>query len=199
MNWSTVFPIFSFILLAALPGRTTFVILLLAARSRAFPVFIGSVLAFLIQSLISVLLGSLLGTLPQYWVKLGSGLLFLFFSFRMWREGDVIGTKDPHVTTSDTTNFSGILRNAFFSVFAAEWGDVSQLAIASVAAQYTDHLTVWGCAAFALTLTATLAVGIGSHAHKVVHPKLIHYISIFVFGGVGFYFLIEASLNWGRS
>lgn len=196
MSWSTIFPTFSFIFLAALPGRTTFVMLLLATRSRALPVFAGSSVAFLIQSLISVFLGSLLGALPHHWVNLGSGLLFLIFSFRMWQERNAVSEDDSKLANKIEKTFWGASRNAFVAVFAAEWGDVSQLAIASVAAHYSDHVMVWVSASAALILITALAVGIGSHAHKVIHPKLIHSISTFVFGGVGFYFLIEAILNW---
>ena len=143
MNWTTIFPTFSFIFLASLPGRTTFIMLLLATRSRLLPVFTGSVFAFLIQSLISVSLGSLLGTLPHSWVNLGSGLLFLIFSFRMWLERNTVEIGDPQTKAKAARTFYSAARNAFLSVFAAEWGDVSQLAIASVAAHYSDPFMVW--------------------------------------------------------
>ncbi len=192
MSWSIILPTFMFIFIAALPGRTTFVMLLLATRSRALPVFAGSVLAFLIQAMFSVFLGSLLGKFPQRWVNLGSGILFLFFTYRMWRERNTIEAVDLQGTSKLEKTFSVTARVAFLSVFAAEWGDVSQLAIASVAAHYTDHTMVWVSASLALALTAVVAITVGVHAHKVIHPKLIHMISIFVFGLVGIYYLVSS-------
>ena len=188
---TSIFSIISVLFLAALPGRTTFLILLLAAKSRPIFVFIGSVFAFLIQASISVLFGGLLGKLPAQWVSLGSGILFVFFSFKMWRERNEALEDDGYALMSHSGSSWIGIKDSFLSVFIAEWGDVSQLAIASFAAQNPQPLTVWFGASVALSLTAALAVVVGSHSSKVFQPKQIHVFSMLVFAGVGACFLLK--------
>ena len=183
------------IFLAALPGRTTFLIMLLASKNRALATFSGSSLAFLAQSLISVLLGGWLSQFPQRYINFGCGLLFLYFAVATWREKTQ--TEDP-AATPDSRRRNEI-QQAFTLIFAAEWGDVSQLAIASIAAQQTGadsisvKLTVWLGAALALVMTSALATVVGSHSHRILHPRLISKTSALVFAGVGAYLLYQST------
>src|SRR5256885_5527060 len=70
----TVFPV---IFLLELPDKTALAALLLATRHRPLPVFIGGAAAFVIQSAVAVLAGSLLSLLPREPIRIGAGLLFL--------------------------------------------------------------------------------------------------------------------------
>jgi len=59
------FTVFTVIFLLELPDKTALAALLLATRHRPLPVFLGAAAAFVIQSMVAVLAGSLLGLLPR--------------------------------------------------------------------------------------------------------------------------------------
>src|SRR5437879_2317205 len=76
--------VFAVIFVAELPDKTALAALVLATRHRALPVFLGASLALTVQSIIAVAAGALLAKLPQHWVHLGSGLLFIACGVLMW-------------------------------------------------------------------------------------------------------------------
>ena len=71
------FTVFVVIFLIELPDKTALAALLLATRHRPIPVFVGAAAAFLVQSLVAVIAGSIFGLLPREPVRIGAGILFL--------------------------------------------------------------------------------------------------------------------------
>ena len=71
------FTVFTVIFLLELPDKTALAALLLATRHRALPVFLGAAAAFVIQSVVAVVAGSLLSLLPREPIRIGAGILFL--------------------------------------------------------------------------------------------------------------------------
>ena len=69
--------VFAVIFLLELPDKTALAALLLATRHRPLPVFFGTAAAFVIQSAVAVVAGSLLSLLPREPIRIGAGLLFL--------------------------------------------------------------------------------------------------------------------------
>ena len=80
--------VFGVIFVAELPDKTAVAALVLATRHRALPVFAGTALALIVQSLIAVAAGGLLALLPPRPVHIGAGLLFLVSAVSMWRSKD---------------------------------------------------------------------------------------------------------------
>lgn len=66
--------------LAELPDKTSLAALTLAAQHRAFPVWLGAVLAFTVQTALAVSVGTAFTRLSPMAIRVGSGLLFLAFS-----------------------------------------------------------------------------------------------------------------------
>jgi putative Ca2+/H+ antiporter (TMEM165/GDT1 family) len=189
MSLELLFSAFIFIFLAALPGRTTFVMLLLAAKGFPKQVFIGSSLAFLIQSLISVSIGHYLAMLPQWIVHAFVGLLFLYFAYHFWRESQTI--------ESETTPRKVTIKSVFVLVFMAEWGDVSQVAIATVSAQNQEHVGwIFIVALVALLLIVTLAVGLGIKFGNTFKPNHIQKAAAAAFALTGLYLLFTAAQSY---
>jgi putative Ca2+/H+ antiporter (TMEM165/GDT1 family) len=180
------FAAFAFVFVSALPGRTTFLMILMASRGRAAAVLGGSAAAFLLQCAISVGLGSALALMPERAVKGGAGLLFLWFAYRFWKESSKV------VRESGEAAKRGPFLGAFLMVFAAEWGDVSQLAIASYVAEYGNKLLVFTASLAALWLIAALATLLGSRLTRVVSPRALQRGAAAVFLVVGAYFCAEA-------
>ena len=175
--------VFGVIFVAELPDKTALATLVLATRHKPWPVFIGSALALTVQSVVAVAAGGLLSLLPTRPVHIGAGLLFLVSAVVMWRRKD-----EGKVATNDDSGQVGFFRSArlvFFVFFIAEWGDLTQLATAALAARYRAPLTVFAGATAALWAVAAIAVFLGNRAGKLLDPNLAQKIAAGVFVALG--------------
>ena len=181
-DWALFFSTFALIFLAELPDKTSVAIVVMASRHHPFAVFTGVALAFVVQNLIAVLFGSALGYLPPHIVHVGSGLLFLAFAVWMWLKRED-GEEEPHVKFKD--DFLKAAWTAFVTIFILEWGDLTQLAAATLVAKTRHPLTIFLSATLALWSTTALGVVIGHHAKKVINPRVLQTIAAVAFGIVG--------------
>ena len=83
--------VFGVIFIAEVPDKTAVATMVLATRHRALPVFAGTALALVVQSLIAVAAGGLLALLPPRPVHVGAGILFMVSAVLMWRSRDEAG------------------------------------------------------------------------------------------------------------
>jgi len=192
MNWALFLSTFSLIFVAELPDKTAFATLLMATRGRPLAIFFGVATAFAIQSLIAVCFGSLIGLLPERWVHLAAGLLFIAFAAYSWfhSEEDEAKAEEECPSLSERTKFLKSAWKAFLVIFIAEWGDLTQLATASIAARYHgDGVTIFCAATLALWCVTALAIFIGHKVRHVIHAGFLKAASTFVFALVGAYFI----------
>ncbi len=150
-----------------LPDKTFVASLVLATRYRALPVWIGVSAAFLVQCLIAVTAGGLLSLLPEPVVTAAAGLLFLTGAVLLWRGAghadEDEADEERRLAARATREASGMRAAAtsFGVLFLAEWGDLSQLFTAGLAARTQDPVSVFAGSWTALVLVAALAVGLG--------------------------------------
>jgi Ca2+/H+ antiporter, TMEM165/GDT1 family len=152
---------FILVLPVELPDKTLFATLVLATRLAPLPVFVGVGTAFGLQVAIAVTAGSLLSLLPEALVTGVVALLFVVGAVILWRSANE-GPEDDDV--ADTPADPSFLRAAAISfgvLFAAEWGDLSQLATAGLAARYDEPFSVFAGAWAALLVVSGLAVFLG--------------------------------------
>jgi len=173
MIFSVVFTAFVLVAPVELPDKTMFATLMLASRFRPLPVLTGVGAAFALQTAIAVAAGSLLSLLPREWVALGVAVLFAVGAVVLWRsageagvagEGGVAGVAGEGAKQTQDKDWAAwrIALASFGITFLAEWGDLSQLATAGLAARYDAPLSVFVGAFAALLLIASLAVFVGS-------------------------------------
>ena len=179
--------VFGVIFVAELPDKTALAALVLATHLEPIPVFLGSALALTVQSVVAVAAGSVLSLLPIRIVHLGSGVLFLTFAFFMWRRQPDGRAAHSEIEQGSSTrpNFRRALWIVFVVVFMAEWGDLTQLGTAALAAHYRDPLTVFLGAMCALWAVAALAVLAGHRAGRLIDPERTKKIAAVVFALVG--------------
>ena len=148
-----VFPV---IFLGELPDKTMFASLVLASRGRPHAVWAGAAGAFLVHVVIAVTVGvGLFHLLPRRAVEVVVATLFLVGAVLAFREaGRVEVTAETEV---DVTS-SRIITTAFVVIFLAEWGDLTQILTANLAAHYHSALSV--AIGSVLTLWAVAAVAI---------------------------------------
>jgi Ca2+/H+ antiporter, TMEM165/GDT1 family len=175
--------VFGVIFLAELPDKTALAALVLATRHRALPVFLGASLALTVQSVIAVAFGALLSKLPQHWVHIGAGLLFLACGVLMWlRKHD---EHESDVKHAHAAGFWSALWTVFVVVFVAEWGDLTQIGTAGFQAKYHAWLTIFVASSLALWAVAGIAVFVGNRAGKLLDAKLTQKIAAVVFAIIG--------------
>jgi putative Ca2+/H+ antiporter (TMEM165/GDT1 family) len=183
----TLLSVFGVIFVAELPDKTALASLVLATRHRPAPVWLGASLALTVQSLVAVVAGSLFALLPVRAVHIGAGLAFLVSAVFMWRrhdEADVSKDKDAG------SGFWRTFSTTFGIVFIAEWGDLTQVGTAALAARYRAPVTVFVGATAALWAVAGLAVFVGNRAAKVLDPNRTKRVAAVVFALVGIALLI---------
>ncbi|MDE2140776.1 MAG: TMEM165/GDT1 family protein [Elusimicrobia bacterium] len=181
---------FGLIFLSELPDKTAFATTLMAARRHPVAVFAGVTAAFLVQTAVAVLFGSLLNLFSPQWVRVGAGVLFLFFAWKMWNQVE----EEPveGVEGWRASSFTHAATSSFLVIFLAEWGDLSQLATAALVAKHGRPLTIFLGAAAALISVSALAVALGHNLKGRIHPEKLSKVAAVLFAIVGLYFLLSS-------
>ena len=138
---------------------------MLATRYRPLFVWIGVSLAFAVQTIVAVLLGHAASFLPADLVHASRPAMFLVGAVLLFREGrahhqssgEEYVAKDAKRRARRTRRCS----TCFLVLFAAEWGDLSQLLTITLVARYEDPVGVFIGALGALMTVSALAVVAG--------------------------------------
>ena len=178
---------FLFIFLSAAPGRTTFVLIMLASKGHLKDIFWGAAAAFFIQCFISVLLGNVLMLLPQSVVELCAGIMFLYFSFSFWKESN-------HSLEIQSSTKKISIKSVFTIVFLAEFGDVSQLAIAATASKSPSKMAIFIIAVIAMWIITGLSLCLGHNLKRISKTGFIQKMAAIFFFLIGL-FLIFSKKN----
>lgn len=177
---------FALVMLVELPDKTMVATLVLTTRFRALSVFTGVCVAFAIQAAIAVAFGSALTLLPERLVYAVVAVMFGVGAVLLLRQGfapeDESG-EDAARTGPAPVSFARSALTSFGVLFAAEWGDASQLAIAGLAARYGEPFAVGLGAFLGLAAVAGLAVFIGNKVRGRLRPKLLQRIAGLAFAG----------------
>jgi Ca2+/H+ antiporter, TMEM165/GDT1 family len=149
---------FPIIFLGELPDKTMFASLVLSTKGRPFHVWIGAAGAFVIHVTIAVTVGvALFAVLPKPVVDAVVSGLFLVGALYAWREAG--RTETPEVKPQASRH--GTVLTALLVIFVAEWGDLTQILTANLAAKYHSPLSVALGAVLALWAVAGIAVASG--------------------------------------
>jgi len=183
---------FGLVLAVELPDKTLVATVVLTTRFRGWPVFAGVCAAFAVQCVLAVAFGRLLGLLPETVTSVAVAALFGLGAFMLLREGFREGDEgggDASRTGPLPLSFARSALTSFGVLFAAEWGDASQLATASLAARLGNPVAVGLGAFLALVAVAGLAVIIGAKLRSRIRPKLIQRCAGFAFAGFALFAL----------
>lgn len=181
-TFAVVFP-------AELPDKTTLASLVLAARYRPGPVWVGAAAAFLVQGVLAVTAGGLLALLPDRAVALGAAVLFAtgaVLAARGSADDDDIGDTAP------VRSARRIALVTFGVLFLAEFGDFTQLATASLAARYDAPVEVLLGAWLALVSVCGIAVVAGQNVLRVVPLRLVRLVASGLFATVAVLSFVDA-------
>lgn len=158
---------FLIVLPAELPDKTVLACLVMGSRYRPAFVFTGAAAAFTAHVALAVTAGSLLGLLPHRPIQAVAGVLFLFGAVLLWRQHRQ-DSSDDVAEHGRSSRFLPVAAMAFAVVFAAEFGDLTQILTVSLAVRYGDPLAVGIGAVLALWVAAGGAIIGGRSLLKVI-------------------------------
>jgi putative Ca2+/H+ antiporter (TMEM165/GDT1 family) len=192
VHWPLDFLIaFGAILVVELPDKTLVASLVLSTRYRAQPVLVGVAVAFAVQCLIAVTAGGLLHLLPHRVLTGVVAGLFALGAALLIKESlddpDEVELADKR----ENTSFAKAAITSFGVIFAAEWGDASQLATAALVARLGYPVAVGLGAWLALVSVAAIAVVAGRVVLRRVPVRMVHRIAGVAFAVFAVVALIE--------
>jgi Ca2+/H+ antiporter, TMEM165/GDT1 family len=158
---------FALIFPVELPDKTFIATLVLATRYRALPVWLGVAGAFLVQCLVAVTAGGLLSLLPKVVVVSVAAVLFAVGAVVLWRgartadEQEAAEEEALREQTRRDLHWWRVAATSFGVLFLAEWGDLSQLLTAGLAARSGDPVSTFVGSWLALVTVAGLAIVLG--------------------------------------
>ena len=172
---------FAAIFVVELPDKTFIATLVLSTKFRPLFVWIGVGLAFLVQTLIAVLLGKAASFLPETVVHVAAAMMFLIGAVVLLREArsaDAAEADEEEDFAAKAGEAQGlkVILTSFLVLFAAEWGDLSQLLTLSLVAKYDDPVSVFIGAWGALLAVSGLAVIVGRVLLSRVRLSVLHYL-----------------------
>ena len=169
---------FGAIFVVELPDKTFLATLVLATRYRPLFVWIGVSLAFAVQTMVAVLLGHAATFLPEDLVRGLAAGLFLLGAVLLFREGRSHHQSSGEEYVANARDVHGVRQvlTCFLVLFAAEWGDLSQLLTISLVARFEEPVTVFVGALGALMTVSGLAVLVGRQLLRWVSLHVLHYI-----------------------
>lgn len=170
LSLSVIAVVFGVIFLAELPDKTALASLMLGTRYRASYVFAGVAAAFAVHVALAIAAGSLLTLLPHRWVQLVVGLLFLGgAAVLLFSKGD----EEEEVKAPADQSFWKVSGAGFMLILVAEFGDLTQIMTANLAARYSDPVSVAIGAVLALWAVGALGIFGGQMLMKRVPLRLI--------------------------
>lgn len=181
--------VFGVIFLAELPDKTALAGLVLGTRYRASYVFAGVAAAFTLHVVLAVAAGSVLTLLPHQIVQALTGVLFLGGAAVLLLKKDD-GEED--IRQPENQSFWKVAGTGFMLILVAEFGDLTQIMTANLAARYDNPLSVGLGAVLALWAVAGLGIVGGKALMKRVPLTLITRIAAVLMLALGVWSLWEA-------
>lgn len=201
MDWHLLLVSFVLIFPVELPDKTFVAALVLSTRYRPLAVWIGVGLAFGVQCLVAVTAGQAVSYLPEWFVHALSTLMFLIGAIILFRQAPKADAEEKgqeeefaKKAATDQKGWHAVV-TSFLVLFAAEWGDLSQILTLNLVAKYGNPIPIFIGSWAALLAVSGLAVVGGRVLLRYMRLSLLHYIAggvCLVFVGLGIFQLASA-------
>jgi Ca2+/H+ antiporter, TMEM165/GDT1 family len=185
---------FAVTFLAELPDKSMVATLVLGTRYRPLWVWAGVAAAFTVHMAVAVTAGQLLTLLPHRVVEsivtvlFLAGAVYLFVSsFRSSARED----SDAARQGSTSPSFLRVAGTSFAVIFLAEWGDITQVTAANLAARY-QPLPVFAGATLGLWAVSALSVSVGAKSLELIPMAWVRRSTAVILLGLGIYNAVAA-------
>ena len=194
VDLAVVLTTFVVIFPAELPDKSLFASLVLGTRFRPLPVFCGVAAAFAVHVLIAVSVGSMFALLPERLVLFVVAALFAGGSaLLLLGKEDEADDDEAEATRAMADRRPGRVALASFGVvFLGEWGDITQITTANLAARYRDPVSVGLGALLALWSVSALALTVGRGLVARVPTRLVRRLTGTILAVLAAVTLVEA-------
>jgi putative Ca2+/H+ antiporter (TMEM165/GDT1 family) len=167
MSLAIAATVFAVIFTAELPDKTALASLILGSRYRPTWVFVGVAAAFAVHVGLAIAAGSVLGLLPHRPLEIIVAALFAIGAVLLLRGRH--GDDDEHMELHGREpGFWRVAGTSFMVILVAEFGDLTQIATATLAARYHDPASVATGAVLALWAVGALAIVGGRGLLKII-------------------------------
>lgn len=200
MNAAVIGTAFGVVFLAELPDKTALASLVLATKYRSRDVFLGAAGGFTVQVAIALAAGRLLALLPHRVLESIVAALFLLGAFLIYRHGreEVQDGEEETAETEEAMRKAGegtgswrAMLTSFTVITIAEFGDLTQIVTANLAAKY-NWLPVGVGALVALWAVAALAILGGQTLLRFISLKWITRAAAVIMAALAVFSLIAA-------
>ena len=169
MQFGLILGVFALIFVAELPDKTMIAVLIMGSRYRPVLVWIGATAAFAIHVTVAVLAGRLLALLPHRWVEGVTALLFAGGAAYLLFVSEDEEEEEGEVEVEDAPAGLRPIATAFVVILVGEFGDLTQILTANLAAKYHQPASVF-IGAFAALATVAAIGSFGGRALLRVLP-----------------------------
>jgi Ca2+/H+ antiporter, TMEM165/GDT1 family len=159
VNLAVAVAVFALVFPAELPDKTAVASVVLSTRYRPQPVFAGVAAGFAVHVALAVAAGGLLSLLPRRALEAVVAVLFLAGALLLLR-GHAENAQHAAPAGGQPPTAVRAMMTSFLIIVAAEFGDLTQIVMASLAARYHHHLiavavgsvlALWAVGALAIT------------------------------------------------
>jgi putative Ca2+/H+ antiporter (TMEM165/GDT1 family) len=183
--FATVFP-------AELPDKSMFATIVLVTRFRRPGwVWLGVVGAFAIHVTVAVAAGSLLGLLPERAVQAVVLVLFLGGAVLLLRAARQEPDEELDAAQQEQATVRATVLGSFGVIAVAEWGDLTQLATASLSARSGEPVATAIGAWLALASVAAIAATFGRQLVARVPIQRVNYVGATIFFALAAWTLVD--------
>ena len=193
MDLAVALTTFVVIFPAELPDKSLFASLVLGTRFRPLPVFCGVAAAFAVHVVIAVTVGGVfVALLPERVVLFVAAALFAGGALLLLLGREEAADPAEAVRAMADQRPLHVVMASFGVVFLGEWGDITQITTANLAARYHDPLSVGVGAVLALWSVSALALSVGRGLVQRVPTRLVRRLTGVVLALLAIVTLVEA-------
>ncbi|MDQ1362086.1 MAG: Ca2+/H+ antiporter, family [Acidimicrobiaceae bacterium] len=190
MNLGIAATVFALIFVAELPDKTMIATLIMGSRYRPVLVWLGATMAFLLHAALAVGVGRLLALLPHRWVEGVTAALFAGGAVYLLFVPEKAEEDKGEDEVAEAPRGFRVVGTAFLVILVGEFGDLTQILTANLAAKYQSPVSVFVGAALGLTSVAAIGAFGGRALTKVLPLAVIRKVGGVLLAGFAVYTLV---------
>ena len=183
---------FALIVMGEMGDKTQFIAMSFAAKNNPYKVLLAIFLATLSNFALMVVIGQLLTTVvPIEAISLAASISFI--GFGLW----TLKPEKPKEENPKPARF-GVIGTVWVAFFIAEFGDKTQLATISLAAEYSSALAVLAGATLGMLVADGIGIVVGVVLGKRIPERILKWVSaavFIVFGLAGVYEVLPSKVG----
>ena len=190
MQLSVVATVYAIIFVAEIPDKTMIATLIMGSRYRPHLVWIGATLASGVHATIAVAVGQLLHLLPQSLIEGVTAVLFAGGAAYLLLVPEKQEEEEGEEEADSARKGARTVAAAFLVIFIGEFGDLTQILTANLAAKYHAPASVFVGAFAALASVAALGAFGGRALLRVLPLAVIRKAGGVLLAGFAVYTLV---------